>query len=231
MIKGLVSIIITLISMYSFHTIACDVEYLNEDSVLIGDRMFSISENLFIEPSSALDHTIAAYNKANILTHYLTPLTIKSSKGRVEVRYKLEDQILKDIRWVTLGKKIGTTCTWKEGKVFIENKITKENWNGDVEVLSAKFNKTISNLEIIILEKCDMANYELTYLDESNGGKQREFYFRLTRNSSSSSSICTSDYSQKIRILSPLEKSIINSYGKVTVVGSNSSIASVDLLK
>ena len=76
-----------------------------------------------------------------------------------------------------------------------------------------------------------MANYELTYLDESNGGKQREFYFRLTRNSSSSSSICTSDYSQKIRILSPLEKSIINSYGKVTVVGSNSSIASVDLLK
>lgn len=204
---------------------ACDVTPINDDNVLVGDRMYSISDNSFLEASSYINHSLSVLNKDGKETHRLSPLLLTTQRGKVIVEYKIEDLTLKSITSVTVSKSGGTRCTWKEGKATVENHLPKELWSGDVEVLALTYDKASNKIILEVKETCDRGDYSIVFLDTKKENSKNQLYFKVVR-TPIAPGICKPDFSETVRIVAGLPIEALKTKTTMTIIGAAGTSAS-----
>jgi hypothetical protein len=204
---------------------ACDLTPINDDNALVGDRMYSISDNSYLEAANYIGHSLAVLDKEGTETHRLSPMLLTTQRGKVIAQYKVEDLTLKSSNQVTVSKKGGTTCGWKDGKPTVETKIPKELWNGDVEVLSLSFEKDTKRIILEVKETCDRGDYTLDFLDSTKEKSKDQLYFKVSR-TPIAPGICKPEFSETVRIVAGLPPEVLKPKTTMVVIGSSSTSGS-----
>ncbi len=217
--KSALLILISFISLAAGIAKACDVTPINDDNVLVGDRMYSISDNTYLEASNYINHSLSVLDKEGKETHRLSPMLLTAQRGKVIAEYKIEDLTLKSSNQVTVSKKGGTTCGWKDGKVIVENKLPKNLWKGDVEVMSLSFVKETKKIILEVKETCDRGEYSIDFLDSTKEKSKDQLYFKVSR-TPIAPGICKPEFSETVRIVAGLPLEVLKPKTTMVVIGA-----------
>lgn len=212
------------ITLLSLSVLSCDSFVLNDDNVLVGDRLYSISEDKYFEISDSVGHHLILLTKEGRESHILSPKSISGENGKVTVRLDIEDLAIHSTTPQTSTKKGGTTCWWKNNQVQVEEKLPQALWNSANEVLSVEVDSNTNKLVIEFRETCELARYSLKFLDTTKVKGKEKFYFSIARDANAPG-ICSEDFSQTVRLVADIPYEISKNKAGLVIVGAKNSMA------
>jgi hypothetical protein len=208
---------------------ACDFSIINNDSVIVGDRLYSVGDRSFLEISDLLGHKVAALDKDGKQTHTLEIIDLGYEKGQIVANYRIEEQASKTATLIKLSRKGNTQCSWEEQRPVVGSRLAKPTLlQSDLEIVTLDFNAQVKQLSIQVTETCGQGQYELALIDGKDEGKNQQLFYKLNRTFLNPLG-CGPDHTLIFRVTSPLPKELtkIKTKTTLTLVGAANSSKSV----